>query len=75
MTNILFAQMLCSRRLTAYFESQPVFLRRETENKKKKNGEDFMEMRGHAPDAPRQGNLLLAVRIISFDHIVFIEDD
>lgn len=36
MTNILFAQMLCSRRLTACFESQPVFLRRETENKKKK---------------------------------------
>lgn len=34
-----------------------------------------MEMHGHAPDAPRQGNLLLAVRIISFDHIVFIEDD
>lgn len=36
MTNILFAQMLCSRRLTAYFESQPVFLRRETENKEEK---------------------------------------
>lgn len=34
-----------------------------------------MEMRGHASDAPRQGILLLAVRIISFDHIVFIEDD
>lgn len=63
MTNILFAQMLCSRRFSSAAS------RRKTQ----KNGKDFMEMGGHASDAPRRGGLLLAVRIISFDHIVFIE--